>query len=49
MIFINSPQRDYMGLCAIALTHCKYTKYINTTYIYAIFFLLTCINFDSII
>lgn len=27
----------------------KYTTFINTTNIYAIFFLLTCINFDSII
>lgn len=27
----------------------KYTTFINITYIYAIFFLLTCINFDSII
>lgn len=32
-----------------ALTHCKYTTFINTTNIYAIFFLLICINFDSII
>lgn len=36
-------------LCAIALTHCKYTTFINTTNIYTIFFLLTCVNFDSII
>lgn len=36
-------------LCAIALTHCKYTTFINTTNIYTIFFLLTCINFDYII
>lgn len=27
----------------------KYTTFINTTNIYAIFFLLTCINLDSII
>lgn len=27
----------------------KYTTFINTINIYAIFFLLTCINFDSII
>lgn len=36
-------------LWAIALTHCKYTTFVNTTNIYTIFFLLTCINFDSII
>nr|DAY30591.1 MAG TPA: hypothetical protein [Bacteriophage sp.] len=38
-----------MSACVIALTHCKYTTFIVTTNIYTIFFLLTCINFDSII
>lgn len=54
MIFNLIAQRvHYIGpscqLCAIALTHCKYTTFVNTTNIYAIFFLLNCINFDSII
>lgn len=48
-----AQQAHYIGsscqLCVIALTHCKYTTFINTINIYDIFFLLTCINFDSII
>lgn len=33
----------------LSRTRRKYTTFINTTNIYAIFFLLTFINFDSII
>lgn len=38
-----------MSTRALSRSRRKYTTFINTTNIYAIFFLLTCINFDSII
>lgn len=41
--------RFIMLTCGLSRSRRKYTTFINTTNIYAIFFLLTCINFDSII
>lgn len=41
--------RFIMLTCDLSRSRRKYTTFIVTTNIYAIFFLLTCINFDSII
>lgn len=52
-IYIASPTgtlyRFTMLTRNLSRSRRKYTTFINITYIYAIFFLLTCINFDSII
>ena len=54
-ITIQYTQRVYIYIASLCNTNilarirCKYTKFFSITYIYAIFFLLTCINFDSII
>lgn len=45
----SSPNGDTMLTRDLSRSRRKYTTFINTTNIYAIFFLLTCINFDSII
>lgn len=45
----SSPNGFTMLTRDLSRSRRKYTTFINTTNIYAIFFLLTCINFDSII
>lgn len=48
--YIYSQPNGYTMLTRnLSRSRRKYTTFINITYIYAIFFLLTCINFDSII
>lgn len=48
--YIYSQPNGYTMLTRnLSRSRRKYTTFINIIYIYAIFFLLTCINFDSII
>lgn len=48
--YIYSQPNGYTMLTRnLSRSRRKYTTFINITYIYAIFFLLTYINFDSII